>query len=183
MWKCIVAYLVIDTHQSKFNWLFNAPWAYKITLSMNVSDMFGNDIRRCVWILRTCLPMHIVAYLLNYTHQSKFNWLINAPWAYKITISMNVSDMVANDLKPCVWILRTCLSMNIVAFLLNYTHQSKFNWLMNAQWAYKITVSMKVSDMVENDLIQCVSMLRTCLHMHSCIPLKSHPPEQIKLID
>ena len=146
---------------------------------MNVSDMVANDLKRCVWILRTCLPMHIVAYLLNYTHQSKFNWLINAPWAYKITISMNVSDMVANDLKRCVWILRTCLPMNIVAYLLNYTHQSKFNWLINAPWAYKITVSMNVSDMVENDLKRCVWILRTCLQMHNCIPLNPHPPEQI----
>ena len=146
---------------------------------MNVSDMFGNDIRRCVWILRTCLQMHIVEYLLNYTHQSKFNWLFNAQWAYKITISMNVSDMVANDLKRCVWILRTCLPMNIVAYLLNYTHQSKFNWLINAPWAYKITVSMNVSDMVENDLKRCVWILRTCLQMHNCIPLNPHPPEQI----
>ena len=175
----IVAYLLNYTHQSKFNWLFNAPWAYKITISMNVSDMVGNDLKRCVWILRTCLQMHIVAYLLNYTHQSKFNWLFNAPWAYKITISMNVSDMVENDLKRCVWILRTCLPMNIVAYLLNYTHQSKFNWLINAPWAYKITVSMNVSDMVENDLKRCVWILRTCLQMHSCIPLNPHPPEQI----
>ena len=79
---------------------------------MNVSDMVAKGLKRCVWILQTCLPMHIVAYLLNYTHQSKFNRLINAPWAYKITISMNVSDMVANGLKRCVWILRTCLQMH-----------------------------------------------------------------------
>ena len=162
----IVAFLLNYTHQSKFNWLFNAQWAYKITISMNVSDMFGNDIRRCVWILRTCLQMHIVAYLLNYTHQSKFKSLFNAPWAYKITISMNVSDMFANDLKRCVWILRTCLPMHIVAYLLNYTHQSKFNWLFNAQWAYKITISMNVSDMFGNDIRRCMWILRTCLQMH-----------------
>ena len=92
---------------------------------MNVPDMFANDLKRCVWILRTCLPKHIVAYLLNYTHQSILNSLINTAWVYKITMSMNVSDMVANGLKRCVWILRTCLQM------------------------------------------------------HSCIPLNPHPPEQI----
>ena len=43
--KCIVAYLLIHTHQSKFNWLINAPWAYKITISMNVSDMVANVIK------------------------------------------------------------------------------------------------------------------------------------------
>ena len=74
---------------------------------MNVSDMVPKGLKRYVWILRTCLAMHIVAYLLNYTHQSKCNRLINAPWAYKFTISMNVTDMVANGLKRCVWILRT----------------------------------------------------------------------------
>ena len=79
---------------------------------MNVSDMVATVIKQCVWILRTCLPMHIVAHLLKYTHQSIFNRLINAPWAYIISISMNVSDMVANDLKRCVWILRTCLEMH-----------------------------------------------------------------------
>ena len=123
----IVAYLLNYTHQSKFNSLIYAPLAYRITISMNVSDMVPTVIKQCVWILRTCLPMHIVAYLFNYPHLSKFNRLINAPWAYKITITMNVSDMVANDLKPCVWILRKCLQMHIVAYLLNYTHQSKFN--------------------------------------------------------
>ena len=179
----IVAYLLNYTHQSKFNWLINAPWAFKITVSMNASDMVENDLKRCVWILRTCLPMHIVAYLLIHTHQSKFNWLFNAPWAYKITLSMNVSDMFGNDLKRCVWILRTCLPMHIVAYLLKYTHQSKFNWLFNAPWAYKITISMNVSDMVANDLKRCVWILRTCLQMHSCIPLNPHPPEQIQLID
>ena len=70
---------------------------------MNVSDMIANDIKQnnvyeyYEHIIWKC----IVAYLLNYTHQSKFN----APWAYKITISMNVSDMVANVIKQCVWIL------------------------------------------------------------------------------
>ena len=175
----IVAYLLNYTHQSKFNWLINAPWAYKITISMNVSDMVANDLKRCVCILRTCLSMHIVAYLLNYTHQSKFNWLINAPLEYKITISLNVPDVVANGFRQCVWILRTCLSMHIVAFLLNYTHQSKFNWLINAPWAYKITISINVPDMVANGFRQCVWILRTYLQMHSCIPLNPHPPEQI----
>ena len=42
--KCIVAYLLIHTHQSKFNWLINAPWAYKITLWMYVPDMAANDL-------------------------------------------------------------------------------------------------------------------------------------------
>ena len=57
--KCIVAYLLIHTHQSKFNSLINAPCAYKITVSMNVSDMVANVIKQCVCILRTCLQMHI----------------------------------------------------------------------------------------------------------------------------
>ena len=175
----IVAYLLNYTHQSKFNRLINAPWAYRITISMNVSDMVENDLKRCVWILRTCLQMHIVAYLLIHTHQSKFNRLINAPWAYRITISMNVSDMVATVIKQCVWILRTCLPMHIVAYLLIHTHQSKCNWLINVPWAYKIAVSMNVPDIVENDLKRCVCILRTCLQMHSCIPLNLHPPEQI----
>ena len=56
--KCIVAYLLFHTHQSKFNWLINAPWEYIITISMNVSYMDANDLKRCVWILRTCLQMH-----------------------------------------------------------------------------------------------------------------------------
>ena len=84
---------------------------------MNVSDMVANGLKRCVWILRTCLSMHIAAYLLNYTHQSKFNSLIYAPLAYRITISINVSDMVATVIKQCVCILRTCLPMHIVAYL------------------------------------------------------------------
>ena len=67
----------------------------------------------------------------------------------------------------------------IVAYLLNHTHQSKFNWLINALWAYKITISINVWDMVANVIKQCVWILRTCTQMHSCIPLKSHPPEQI----
>ena len=92
---------------------------------------------------------------------------------------MNVSDMVASGLKRCVWILRTCLPMDIVAYLLNYTHQSKFNRLINALWGYRITVSMNVPDMVANEIKRCVWILRTCLQMHSCIPFNSHPPEQI----
>ena len=120
----------------------------------------------------------IVAYLLNHTHQSKFNWLINAPWAYKITISMNVPNMVANtSYDACGYYEHVCKC--IVAYLLNHTHQSKFNWLINAPWAYKITISMNVKNMVANDFIRCVWILQTCLLMHSCIPLKSHPPEQI----
>ena len=35
---------------------------------------------------------------------------------------------------------------------------------------------MNVSDMVENELKRCVWKLRTCLQMHSCIPLNPHPP-------
>ena len=67
----------------------------------------------------------------------------------------------------------------IVAYLLIHTHQSKFNRLINAPWAYKITISMNVSGMVANDLKRCVWILRTCLQMHNCTPLKPHPPEQI----
>ena len=151
----------------------------RITISMNVSDMVATAIKQCVWILRTCLPMHIVAYLLNYSHLSKFNRLINAPLAYKITISMNGSDMVANDLKRCVWILRTCLQLHIVAYLLNYTHQSKFNWLIYAPLAYIIIISMNDPDMFQNDLKRCVWILLTCLEMHRWIPLNPHPPELI----
>ena len=92
---------------------------------------------------------------------------------------MNVSDMVANGLKQIVRILQTCLPMHIVAYLLNYTHQSKFNRLINAPWAYKITISMNVTDMVANGLKRCVWKLRTCMQMHSCIHLNPHPPEQI----
>ena len=40
--KCIVAYILIHTHQSKFNWLINATWAYKITISMNAPGMVAN---------------------------------------------------------------------------------------------------------------------------------------------
>ena len=47
---------------------------------MNVSDMVANGLKRCVWILRTCLPMYIVA--------------------------------VANEIERCVCILRTCLQMH-----------------------------------------------------------------------
>ena len=67
----------------------------------------------------------------------------------------------------------------IVSYLLIHTHQSKFNTLINAPWAYKITMSMNVTDMVANVIKQCVWILRTCLQMHSCIPLNPHPPEQI----
>ena len=38
---------------------------------------------------------------------------------------------------------------------------------------------MNVLDMVANVIKQCVWILRTCLQMHSCIPLNPHPPEQI----
>ena len=91
---------------------------------------------------------------------------------------MNVPDVVANGLTQCVWMLRTFLEMNS-CIPLNHTHQSKFNGLINAQSSYKITISMNVPDVVANGLMQCVWMLRTCLQMNSCIPLKSHPPEQI----
>ena len=120
----------------------------------------------------------IVAYLLNHTHQSKFNWLINAPWAYKITISMNVQiwlQMTSFD--ACGNYEHVCKC--IVAYLLNHTHQSKFNWLISAPLEYKITVSMNVPNMIANNIKRCMWILRTCLQMHSCIPLKSHPPEQI----
>ena len=56
--KCIVAYLLIHTLQSKFYCLINAPCAYKITISMNVPDMVANDLKRCMWTLRTCLQTH-----------------------------------------------------------------------------------------------------------------------------
>ena len=92
---------------------------------------------------------------------------------------MNVTDMVANGLKRCMWILRTCLPMHIVAYLINLTHRSIFNRLINAQWAYIITISMNVADMVATVIKQCVWILRTCLQMHSCIHLNPHPPEQI----
>ena len=109
--KCIVAYLLIYTHQRKFHWLINAPWAYKISFAMNVPEwlqMASNN----AYVYYEHICKWIVAYLLIHTHQSKFNWLINAPWAYKITISMNVPDMVANVIKRCVWILPTYLQMH-----------------------------------------------------------------------
>ena len=178
----MVAYLLNQTHQKKFNWLINAPWAYNITISMNVPDMVANNIKRCVWILRYVCKC-IVAYILIDTHQSKFNWLNNAQWAYNITISINVQDlvqMIKDD--ACGYYEHVCKC--IVAYLLNHTHQSKFNWLINAPWAYKITISINVSDMVANDKNDLnphppEACGWTCLQMHSCIPLKSHPPEQI----
>ena len=91
---------------------------------------------------------------------------------------MNVPNMVANDLNDaCGCYEHVCKC--IVAYLLIHTHQSKFNSFINAPWAYRITVSMNVSDMVANVITQCMWILRTCLQMHSCIPLKQHPPEQI----
>ena len=45
---------------------------------------------------------------------------LNAPWAYKITY---VSDMVANDAYGYYEHVCKC----IVAYLLNHTHQNKFN--------------------------------------------------------
>ena len=43
---------------------------------------------------------------------------------------MNVLDMIANDIKQCVWVLYEHNICNcIVAYLLNHTHQSK---LINA---------------------------------------------------
>ena len=170
----IVAYLLNYNHQSKYNSLIYAPLAYRITISMNVSDVVATVIKQCVWILRTCLPIHIVTYLINYTHQSKFNSLIYAPLAYRITISMNVSDMVAKGLKRCVWIVRTCLPMHIVAYHLNYNHQCKLNWLIYAPLAYRITISMNVSDMVPKGLKRCVWILRTCLAMHIVAYLLIH---------
>ena len=47
----------------------------------------------------------IVVFLLNHIHQNKFSLLINAPCVHKIAISMNVSDMIANDIKQCEWVL------------------------------------------------------------------------------
>ena len=41
---------------------------------------------------------------------------------------------------------------------------------------------MNVPDSVANEIKRCVWILRTCLQMHSCIPLNPHPPEQ-NLID
>ena len=146
-----------------------SQWMSQIWLQMWLNDVCGYYEHVC-----KC----IVAYLLIYTLQSKFNWLINAPWAYKITISKNVPDMVANDLNDaCGLFEHVC--KRIVAYLLIHTHQSKFNWLINAPWAYKITISMNVPDMVAIDLKRCVWILRTCLQMHSCITLNLHPPEQI----
>ena len=50
---------------------------------------------------------------------------------------------------------------------------------MHHALAYKITISMNVPDMVANEIKRCVWILRTCLQMRSCIPLKLHPREQI----
>ena len=47
----------------------------------------------------------IVVLLLNHTHQSKFNKLFNDPCIHKIAISMNVSDMIAIDIKQWIWVL------------------------------------------------------------------------------
>ena len=93
---------------------------------------------------------------------------------------MNVPDMVANDIKRCVWILRTCLQMHsCIPFNPHPPEQIELIDLCTMSIIYKITVSINVPDMVANDLKQCVWILRTCLQMHSCIPLNSHPPEQI----
>ena len=43
-----------------------------------------------------------VALLFNHTHQSIFNYLIDAPFVLTITISANVSDMIANGIIQCV---------------------------------------------------------------------------------
>ena len=67
----------------------------------------------------------------------------------------------------------------IDAYLLIHAHQGKFNWLINAPMAYKITIAINVPDMVGNVIKICVWMLQTCLQMHSWIPLNPHPPEQI----
>ena len=91
-------------------------------------------------------------------------------WMFKIWLQMWLNN-------ACGYYEHVCKC--IIAYVLNHTHQSKFNWLINAPWAYKITISMNVPDMVANDIKRCVWLLRTCLQMHSCIPLKSHPPEQI----
>ena len=80
---------------------------------------------------------------------------------------MIVPDMVAP------W---ACLQMHCCIPLKQHP---RANLMINAPWAYKITISMNVPNMVANGLIQCVWILRTCLQMHSCIPLKQHPPEQI----
>ena len=91
---------------------------------------------------------------------------------------MNVPKMVENDIKRCVWILRTCFQMHNCIPLKSHP-PSKFKRLINALLAYKITISINVPYMVANDIKRCVWILRTCLQMYSCIPLKSHPPEQI----
>ena len=76
--KCIVAYLLNHTHQSKFNWLIMHHRDLK-SLSQSMSQiclqMWSNNA--CEYYEHVCKC--IVAYLLNHTHQSKFNWLINAP--------------------------------------------------------------------------------------------------------
>ena len=91
-------------------------------------------------------------------------------WMFKIWLQMWLNNAYGYYEHVC-----KC----IVAYLLIHAHQRKFNWLINEQWAYKITISMNIQDMVANVIKQCVSILRTCYQKHSCIPLKSHPPEQI----
>ena len=49
---------ISDTHNHIALVHFNAPSAYKNTISMNVSDMVANVIKQCVWILQKCLQMH-----------------------------------------------------------------------------------------------------------------------------
>ena len=50
---------------------------------------------------------------------------------------MNVPDMVANDIKRCVWILRTCLQMYCCKFNeigILYAHGALINQLNLLWW-------------------------------------------------
>ena len=66
-------------------------------MRVDTPNMFAN--------VHSCIPLKV--------HPPEQIYLIDkCTMAYKITISMNGSDMVANVLKRCVWILRTCLQMH-----------------------------------------------------------------------
>ena len=62
--------------------------------------------------MHSCIPQTI------YTLQSKF--ILMHQWLYSlIAISMNVTDMIANDIKQCVWVIIIIIDLGILNRHLN----------------------------------------------------------------
>ena len=89
---------------------------------------------------------------------------------------MSQNEFANVDQTICVC-LRTWLQMHSCIPLKSHPPENLIDWLMHHGHIKSLSQSM--SQIFANVIKQCVWILRTCLQMHSCIPLKSHPPEQI----